>query len=687
MADRCMLAGNVSLFGIDPQNKRVGKICLRNSAIVANTCVLQAGTVLSESTLLGDLSATDHAHAGAPNTVSVGSPPRVVGRTDFRKDSVSSSRYVLNQICLVLMQWTSLATSNVVGFLVLGACFIALLPIASTWIVWVLMPGLLLLQRLVRVTLLPVFKWLMVGRIAEREHAAYGWYFVRWILVETLLMDAEPLLAQLQGTQFLNLLWRSLGARVGSNAIILSSSLGCEFDLKDIGSDVVLHQQSLVFAHSIEHHSLLFKATKIEDGSEIGSFSIAEAGAVVAAGQVEQAHTAIHAKQTRISRTEKPDLLNVHDFERAAERKLSKAAFDYFAGGAEDNISLQRNRSVFSWLRICPRVLVDVSNVSTRCTVLQHTLASPIMIAPTAMQKLAHSDGECAVARSASRLNMAMVLSMLSTTELEEVAAVFRGASGLPLLQLYLLKDRASTEDLIQRAEASGFKGLVITVDAPVSGRREADIRNRFTFADDVTLPHLGGRGSVNGGRLQQFEMLKNQQLTWDSLAWFRQHTRLPIWLKGVMHEQDVLRACSLGYDGIILSNHGGRQLDVAPSALEVVQPIRQAIDRAGYKVSLIVDGGIRRGSDVFKALALGADLVLVGRPVIFGLAANGQPGVTDVLKILNDELALTMRLAGCPTLGSISPDWLHADREFYSTQLRSGLLSRPGDRLGPAMH
>jgi len=529
------------------------------------------------------------------------------------------------------------------------------------WALWTFIPALLLLQRLIKVGLLPIFKWCTIGKCAPSEHPAYGWYFARWILVETLIMDAEAaFLNQLQGTLFLNLLWRALGARVGSNTVILSSSLGCEFDLKEIGKNVVLHQQSLVFSHSVENHNLLFRSTKIKDDCEIGSFSIVEAGAVVEKMQAISAHTALHAKQAKPNEPGAGRLINVFDFEKAAQRKLSKSVFDYLSGGAEDNQAVERNRKVFGRLRISPRVLVDVSAASTRCTILGRQLASPILIAPTAMQCLANPDGESAVARSASRLDMGMILSMLSTTKLEEVAAIFRGSQGLPLFQLYLLKDRGLTEELIQRAEASGYRGLVVTVDAPVSGRREADIRNRFEFANKIALAHLDVP-------LWQFDLLKDPSLTWHSLTWIRERTKLPIWVKGVTQEPDVLHSCNQGLDGVILSNHGGRQLGAAPSPLEVLPFARRIVDKNGNRVTLIVDGGIRRGSDVFKAVALGADFVLIGRPIAFGLAANGQTGVTQVLKLLNDELLLTMKLAGCPTLGAISPEFLHADRDFFS--------------------
>ena len=675
ISDRGMVAGNVSVYGVDVLGQRAGPIRVGESAVVTNSCVLQAGAEVPESTLLGDLSVAGQADVIPPNAIAVGSPPRVVGRTNFRLDAVSTQQYVLNQSLLVLSQWIFLASSNVAGFLLMGLCFNGLLDWAPLWVLWCALPGLLLLSRLVKVAFVPLAKWLVMGKVVAGEHSAYGWYYTRWLLLEAVIMDAEAaFLKQLQGTQFLNLLWRGLGARVGPNTCILASSLGCEFDLKTIGSDVVLQYQSLVFGHSIEHHSLLLKATTIGDGAEIGQFAIVETGAVVASGQIIPAHKAVHAQ--RAPERETVGLLNVRDFEGEAKAKLSKPIFDYYAGAADDGLALERNRQAFGWVHVCPRVLVDVSSVSTACQLLDRALASPILIAPTAMHKLAHSQGESAVARAAAQLNMGMIVSMLSTTALEPLGDLLRGPSGLALFQLYILKDQGLTEELIYRAEGSGYQGLVITVDAPASGRREGDIRNRLALASHVDLPHLNGRRSTTRSPLIQFEAMKDSSLTWKRLAWLREQTKLPIWLKGILREEDVLRACEQGFDGVVLSNHGGRQLDVALSPLEVLPSALESMNRAGYKVPLLMDGGVRRGSDVFKALGLGANAVLVGRPVLWGLSVNGQSGVTQVLTLLNDELALTMKLAGCARLGDISSDLLYSDHIF-----------RTGASMGSARH
>ena len=300
LADGAMLAGNVSAYGIDARTGSVDGIRLAGSAIVANSCVLQAGADLGPSTLLGDLSSSGRGDASPPNTISVGSPPRVVGRSRFVADGVSRGRYALHQAVLCPLQWLLLSTSNVVGFVAMGACFDQLARLAPPPLVWIALLGLPAIPRLVKTAFVPLFKWLVLGRSRAGEFPAYGWMYCRWVLLETVIMDAETaFLTQLHGTTWLNALWRGLGARVGSNACILSSSLGCEFDLKEVGADAVLQYQSLVFGHSIEHHALLFKPARIGDRAEIGAGAIIEAGAVVDEAGIVPASKPVHAKQVR----------------------------------------------------------------------------------------------------------------------------------------------------------------------------------------------------------------------------------------------------------------------------------------------------------------------------------------------------------------------------------------------------
>ena len=358
-----------------------------------------------------------------------------------------------------------------------------------------------------------------------------------------------------------------------------------------------------------------------------------------------------------------PDqVLNLHDIEKAAQALLPTPVFDYFAGGAEDGQALGRNRASYGWVHVRPRVLVDVATISTETRLLGRAMSSPILIAPTAMQRLVHPEGELATARAAAQLGHGMVLSFLSTTSMEDVAEAFSGSTAPLLLQLYPLRDHALMTTIVDRARAAGFHGLVVTVDAPVSGRREADIRNGFALGSQVHLPHLDGVGLATRSPLLRFETMKDAAVTWERLARLRQQTDLPIWLKGVLREDDVIHAAEEGYDGVVLSNHGGRQLDAATAPLEALPAARRALDDAGHRMALLVDGGVRRGSDVLKALAMGADAVMIGRPAVWGLAVNGQGGVAQVLHLLEEELARTMRLAGCARLEQITPDLLTQD-------------------------
>jgi 4-hydroxymandelate oxidase len=242
---------------------------------------------------------------------------------------------------------------------------------------------------------------------------------------------------------------------------------------------------------------------------------------------------------------------------------------------------------------------------------------------------------------------------------MEDVAEAFVGSTAPLLLQLYPLRDHDLMTTIVDRARTAGFHGLMVTVDAPVSGRRETDMRHGFALDSQVHLPHLDGVGLASRSPLLRFETMKDAAMTWEGLAWLRQQTDLPIWLKGVLRKEDVVHAAEEGYDGVVISNHGGRQLDVATAPLEALRGARRALDTAGHRMALLVDGGVRRGSDVLKALGLGADAVMIGRPAVWGLAVNGQGGVAQVLNLLDQELTTTMRLAGCARLEHITPDLL----------------------------
>jgi 4-hydroxymandelate oxidase len=672
-SDGAMVAGNVCLFPHDPLSGATSEVTLASRAIVANSCLLMPGARLSESSLLGDLSRYGGDDVSPPGGILVGRPPRVVGETKLGPDACGPVTYAGLQGLLIVLQLVLVVGLQIPGFILLGLALRGL-STEPGWLVAAMIPLALLLPRGMKVLLLPAAKWLVLGRVKEGEHRAYGMMWIRWIAMEALLMDLERTLLLLRGTKLLPLLYRALGATVGTNTWLFSSCLGSEYDLKTIEAGSVLNHRSLLFGHSIERHTLIFRNCKAGQDSELGAFSIIEAGAVVANGTVIPPHRAVHASRQRVDANHAATelLVNFKDFEIAARAKLPAHVFDYYAGGAGDQLALRRNTVSFDRVIYPPRVLVDVGRISTKCDILKKSLSYPVIIAPMAMHQLAHPDGEIAVSRACRKLGVGMVLSTLSTRPVEEVVTEL-GDEVPGLLQLYMLKDREMTERLVQRAATAGCKALVLTVDAPVSGRREADIRNRFSIGAGLSLPHLDGIAGDANSRVLAFEHAKDPTLSWDDLVWLLKISRSPVWLKGVMRPDDALRALDLGVSGIVLSNHGGRQFDSAPSALEVLPLVRKELDRGGYHVPLLVDGGVRRGEHIFKALALGADAVLVGRPVLWGLATDGEAGVSRVLSMLREEFTTAMRLAGCPRLEDIDQSAVIIEQgpSFASTHLQ----------------
>ena len=330
-------------------------------------------------------------------------------------------------------------------------------------------------------------------------------------------------------------------------------------------------------------------------------------------------------------------------------------AFDYFAGAADDERTAAANRSAFERLSLRPRVLVGVGAVDTHATLLGRRLSFPVMLAPTALNRLGHPDGELAAARAAAAAGTVMVVSTTASASLEEVAAVVPRALWF---QLYVYKDREVTRTLVQRAEALGYEALVLTVDMPRMGHRERDLRNRFTLPADVTFRNLTSAGRPDAARwpadssfIDYVHALLDPTLTWDAVTWLRTLTKLPIFIKGVLVPEDANRAVEVGFDGVVVSNHGGRQLDGAIATIDALPAI---VDSVAGRVPVLMDGGVRRGTDVLKALALGATAVLIGRPYLWGLAAAGEAGVSRVLALLRAELELAMALAGCPEVAAI---------------------------------
>ncbi|MFN2542379.1 MAG: alpha-hydroxy acid oxidase [Chthoniobacterales bacterium] len=347
-------------------------------------------------------------------------------------------------------------------------------------------------------------------------------------------------------------------------------------------------------------------------------------------------------------------LLNVADYARAARGKLPKEVLDYYEGGALNETTLRENTAGWERLKLFYRVLAAVGPRDMTRTVLGQPVSMPILVAPTAFHRLACDEGEIAAAKAAKIARTLFILSSLSNTAME---TVFAHAASPRWFQLYFYKDREITRALVQRAEAAGAEAIVLTVDAPGLGTRERDMRNNFTLPQGLTVENLAplGKGTfpeVQGSGLAAYVRDNfKQDLGFDDLDWLCQCTRLPVVVKGVCRGDDARRAAEHGAKAIVVSNHGGRQLDTAPATCEVLPHV---VDAAGDLCEIYVDGGIRRGSDVLKAIALGARAVLIGRPILWGLCVGGERGVAQVLNILRRELDEAMLLCGCTKLSDI---------------------------------
>ncbi|MDO5692339.1 MAG: alpha-hydroxy acid oxidase [Pseudomonadota bacterium] len=329
---------------------------------------------------------------------------------------------------------------------------------------------------------------------------------------------------------------------------------------------------------------------------------------------------------------------------------MSTAAWAYLQGGAGDETTLRDNLAAWQSPRLWPRVLQPLAGGHTRVTLVTHELSHPIFLAPVAHQRLAHPDGEWASALAAAAQGAGYVLSTQSNMPMERIAeAVLADPGHGPLwFQLYWQADRGFNHALVQRAEAAGFEAIVLTVDAPVHGMRDRERRAAFTLPPGVHAVHLQDAPAAPLADDTYCAGLPAHAPTWDDVAWLRTRTRLPVWLKGVLHPADARIAQTLGVAGLIVSNHGGRTLDTAPPTAQALPRVRAAV---GDALPLVVDGGIRRGTDVLKAIALGANAVMVGRPVVHALAAGGALGVARMIRLLRDELEMAMALTGCRTL------------------------------------
>jgi 4-hydroxymandelate oxidase len=345
--------------------------------------------------------------------------------------------------------------------------------------------------------------------------------------------------------------------------------------------------------------------------------------------------------------------VNLNELEIAAREALDPTFYDYYAAGANDEITLAENIQAFRRMRLCPRVLVDVTIRDMRTVVLGQTLSHPMLVAPMAFQRLAHADGELATARAASALGYGMILSTFSTSTISDV----RAATSQSLwFQLYVYKDRGATRSVVERAEAEGCEALVFTVDAPLIGRRERDVRNKLHLPEGLrvanapTLSQRRANEALSDSELAHYiTTMIDPALQWRDIEWLRSITSLPIVVKGIQRGDDAARAVAMGVDGMVVSNHGGRQLDTARASIDILPEVADAV--AG-RADILVDGGIRRGTDVVKAVALGANAVLLGRPILWGLAIAGEAGVRRALELMRDEFDLAMALCGCPDIG-----------------------------------
>jgi isopentenyl diphosphate isomerase/L-lactate dehydrogenase-like FMN-dependent dehydrogenase len=338
-------------------------------------------------------------------------------------------------------------------------------------------------------------------------------------------------------------------------------------------------------------------------------------------------------------------IANLREFEALARSKLSPAAFGYYAGGSWDEQTLRDNEAAFARRRLLPRVLVDIEEVDPSTTILGQRVAFPFGFAPAANQELAHGEGEVIPARVAANRRLLYCLSTFSNRPLEDVAAVGRGTRWF---QLYVQKDRGRTEEMVRRAATAGYGAIMLTVDLPTAGYREREIRE--PLADGGRLPNIGTTEAYRGSIVD----LIDQTLTWPDVDWVRSLSDLPLVIKGILDPADAARAVRHGATGIVVSNHGGRQLDRAPASIDALEPV---VDAVAGRAEVYLDGGVRRGTDIVTALALGARAVFIGRPYLYAMAAAGEAGILRCVEILEAELQIAMKLLGAPTLAALTRD------------------------------
>jgi isopentenyl diphosphate isomerase/L-lactate dehydrogenase-like FMN-dependent dehydrogenase len=346
-----------------------------------------------------------------------------------------------------------------------------------------------------------------------------------------------------------------------------------------------------------------------------------------------------------------PESVNVWDYERLAEERLDPGAWGYYAGGAGDEWTLRENLAAWNRWQLRPRVLVDVGEVNAATTVLDTEVSMPLLVAPTAYHRVADPEGEAATARAAAAARTIMCLSMLATATPEEVAAAAPAA--LRWYQVYVYTRREVTWAFVERALEVGFRTLVLTVDVPAVGRRERDLRTGFALPEGIEVPSMvAATAGEWSGKFQDVTI--DPTLSWLDLEELSSRYDVPVLVKGILSAEDARLAADHGAAGVVVSNHGGRQLDGVPATLDVLPEV---VEEVGGEVEVLIDGGVRRGTDVVKALALGAKAVLTGRPVIWGLAVDGEAGARRVLELLQAEIELALALVGAPTPALVTRD------------------------------
>eukprot|EP00658_Telonema_sp_P-2_P014536 TRINITY_DN15523_c0_g1_i1.p1 TRINITY_DN15523_c0_g1~~TRINITY_DN15523_c0_g1_i1.p1 ORF type:complete len:493 (+),score=121.48 TRINITY_DN15523_c0_g1_i1:169-1647(+) len=369
-----------------------------------------------------------------------------------------------------------------------------------------------------------------------------------------------------------------------------------------------------------------------------------------------------HPDEVKVATVARPPLggcLNVFDFEAIAQHCLTPEAWAYYSSGGDDEITMRDNMLAFQRIWLRPRVLVNVKTIDMFSTMLNQPTSIPLYITATALAKLAHPDGEVALVRAAHDSQVPYMLPTLASCSLDQMLHARRDNQP-NFFQLYVNENRELTQKLIRQAEKGGCSGLFVTVDAPQLGRREKDMRIKMTLESSSVqkVDDSDGKVDRSQGTARAISQFIDPSLCWDDIPWFKSVTRMPVILKGVQTAEDALLAVRAGVDGIVLSNHGGRQLDTSRSGIEILVEVMAALRDAGVadRIDVFVDGGVRRGTDIFKALALGAKAVGIGRPTLYGLGAYGEEGVCKVISLLKDELEMCMRLMGTPTVADINP-------------------------------